>query len=331
MNGIVSPLTHLGKGTEPDIRGFHSPLFQTFEGLIVVQVRTPYPSTFSCVARDPDNGDLGVIVQSKFPCVGSIVQWAKAEVGAVATQAWANPVYGPRGLELMAEGKSATETLKTLQKEDDEEMVKHRQVGLVDAKGEAVSFTGNECMDWAGHVIGNGFCCQGNILAGESVVTAMAGAYESTDGDIIDRLFATLKAGQSQGGDRRGMQSAAILVVRKGGGYGGEIDRYVDVRVDDHPSPIVELERIFDVYDMTLLSREDPSRLLKIEGTTAIKIQKGLKALGFLESVTEDSFPQRAAEALRQFINENNFENKATEDSTIWQSVYEYLLHQANM
>lgn len=288
-----------------------------------------WPSTFSVVARDAGNGDLGVIVQSKFPAVGSMVPWAKARVGAVATQAWINTAYGPRGLELMSEGKSASETLKILLQEDSQDMVQHRQVGIIDANGNAVAYTGEMCMDWAGHIIGDGYLCQGNILAGESVIQSMAEAYEGTDGDLIDRLFAALKAGQAEGGDKRGMQSAAIYIVRHDGGYGGGNDRYVDVRVDDHPSPIEELERIFDIYDITLLSREDPSRLVSIEGQVAVRIQEALRALGYLDSVSEDSFTQKAADALQEFILMNNFENKAREDGTIWQSILDYLLREA--
>jgi uncharacterized Ntn-hydrolase superfamily protein len=286
-----------------------------------------YLSTFSTVARDPSNGDLGIIVQSKFPAVGAIVPWAQAEVGAVATQAWANSSYGPHGLELMSQGKSATETLKILIEHDDKP--EHRQVGIVDAKGRVATHTGKECMDWAGHIIGKGYSCQGNILAGESVVSSMAGAFESTEGDLINKLFASLKAGQAEGGDRRGMQSAAILVVRKGGGYEGGNDRYVDVRVDEHPSPIEELERIFDIYDMTLLNRENPSRLLKIDGDLSIKIQEALRTLGYLNAL-EEEFSDKAQDALTQWIAINNFENKAREDGTIWQSVLDYLLKDAS-
>jgi len=285
------------------------------------------PSTFSVVARDPTNGDLGIIVQSKFPAVGSVVPWAKAEIGAVATQAWANVSYGPRGLELLESGKSASVTLKALL--DDDEGREHRQVGIVDSQGNAAAHTGSECMEWAGHVIGDGFTCQGNILASEMVVTNMAEAYERTDGDLIDKLFEALNAGQAAGGDRRGMQSAAIFVVRKEGGYEGGNDRYVDVRVDEHPSPIHELERVFKLYDMTLLSREDPSHLLPIEGAISIKIQKALHTLGYLDRIDESHFLHKARDALSTWINTNNFENKARNDETIWQSVLDYLLAQA--
>ena len=291
--------------------------------------RITQPSTFSLVARDPENGDFGIIVQSKFPAVGAIVPWAAAEVGAVASQAWANVSYGPRGLDLMSSGKSAQETLKMLI--GDDEKAAHRQVGIVDSKGRAVAHTGDECMEWAGHVVGNGYICQGNILAGEDVVNDMAEAFEGAGGDLIDRLFAALNAGQAAGGDKRGMQSAAILVVRKKGGYEGGNDRYVDVRVDEHPSPIEELERIFGIYDMTLLCRENPSRLLTIEGDLSIKIQSALVALGHLDEAFPDEFPQAASIALMEFMNINNFENKARDDGTIWQSVLENLLQESGL
>jgi len=286
-------------------------------------VGSGHPSTFSVVARDPSNGDFGVIVQSKFPAVGSVVPWARAEAGAVATQAWANVSYGPRGLDLLTAGKSASQTLRSMLKDD--AGAQHRQVGIVDRKGRVVAHTGKECMSWAGHLVGKGFTCQGNILAGEDVVANMASAYETTDGDIIDKLFAALNAGQSAGGDRRGMQSAAILVVRKEGGYEGGNDRYVDVRVDEHPSPIKELERIFKIYDMTLLSREEPSNLRRIEGDLSIRIQHALVSLGYLDALSNEVFPERAKAALAEWINTNNFENKARNDGTIWQSVIDYL------
>ena len=277
--------------------------------------RVSHPSTFSIVARDPSNGDLGIIVQSKFPTVGSVVPWAKANIGAIATQAWCNVGYGPNGLELLEDGNSASKTLKILLDGDDGR--EHRQIGIVDSKGQAVSHTGKECMNWAGHVVGDEFACQGNILAGESVVSDMAEAYQKVDGDLIDKLFAGLKAGQAAGGDRRGMQSASIFIVREAGGYEGRNDRYVDVRVDEHPSPIVELERIFKIYDMTLLSREDPGTLLKIEGNVLTLIQKALVTLGYLDKIAGNEFSEKVKVALTEWTNTNNFENKAREDGTI--------------
>ena len=287
------------------------------------------PSTFSIVARDPANGDLGIIVQSKFPAVGSVVPWAKAEIGAVATQAWCNVGYGPNGLELLEAGNSASETLKILL--DGDEGREHRQIGIVDAKGQAVAHTGKECMEWAGQFVGDGYTCQGNILGGEAVIVNMAETYENTEGDLIDKLFAGLIAGQAAGGDRRGMQSASILVVREKGGYEGGNDRYVDVRVDEHPSPIEELVRIFNIYDMTLLSHEDPNLLVKIEGDLLAIIQQALVTLGYLEEGHENVFNEKTKSALSEWTNTNNFENKARDDGTIWPSVVEYLLEDADL
>jgi len=286
-------------------------------------------ATFSIVARNPENGDLGIAVQSKFPAVGAIVPWAKANVGAIATQAWANAAYGPDGLEYLSEGKSAQEALKLLLSQD--QGSEHRQVGIVDASGEVAVHTGSECMEWAGHIIGDGYCCQGNILTGPDVVGDMSRAFDDTSGDLIDKLFAALNAGQSAGGDRRGKQSSAILVVREAGGYEGGNDRYVDVRVDDHPHPIRELKRIFDLYDMTLLSREDPSDLLNIEGQVSKKIEEALVELDYLSSISQEEFTEEAERALQRFVNINNFENKARDDGKIWKSVFDYLMKQADI
>ena len=287
------------------------------------------PSTFSIVARDSVNGDLGIIVQSKFPAVGSIVPWAKANIGVIATQAWANVGYGPNGLDLLETGNSASETLKILLDGDDGR--EHRQIGIVNTNGQAVAHTGTECIEWAGHIVGEGFTCHGNILAGEEVVVDMADAFENTEGDLIDKLFAGLSAGQAAGGDRRGMQSAAVLVVREKGGYEGGNDRYVDVRVDEHPSPIEELVRIFNIYDMTLLSREDPNLLVTIEGDLLGIMQKALITLGYLEKVSENVFNGETKSALSEWINTNNFENKARDDGKIWPSVLEQLLEEARL
>jgi uncharacterized Ntn-hydrolase superfamily protein len=202
----------------------------------------PIVATFSIVARDPQTGDLGVAVQSRFFGVGAVVPYAEADVGAIATQALAEPTYGPDGLALLDHGASAEEALRALTEADTGR--ERRQLGLVDARGRAAAFTGGGTMAWAGHVVGDGYCCQGNILAGEAVVHQMARAYEATQGDFPERLVAALAAGQAAGGDKRGRQSAALLVVRREGGYRGRNDRWIDVRVDDHPKPIEELGRL---------------------------------------------------------------------------------------
>ena len=197
-------------------------------------------------AFDPDTGELGVAVQSKFIAVGSVVPWAKAEVGAVATQAWANTTYGPRGLELMAEGVSPADAIRKVTEADGQSS--RRQVGMINAKGEAATFTGDRCNAWAGGKTGKHYAVQGNILAGKEVVDAMAKAFEEGQGDLGERMIAALAAGQAAGGDTRGKQSAALLIVRKAGGYSGFNDRYRDLRVDDHAEPIDELLRIYRLH-----------------------------------------------------------------------------------
>jgi len=209
---------------------------------VCAQAESPKGGTFSIVAFDPVNQDWGVAVASKFFAVGSAVPWAKAGVGAVATQAWVNTSLGPRGLALLEQGADAETALKILVASDSGRA--QRQVGIVDAKGNAATYTGEKCNAWAGGVEGVNFVCQGNILAGEKVVKAMAKAFETGKGELAERLLAALEAGDVAGGDSRGRQSAAILVVRSGGGYGGWDDRYLDTRVDDNPQPIKELRRM---------------------------------------------------------------------------------------
>lgn len=210
----------------------------------------PPVATFSVVGFDPETGDLGVAVQSKFFGVGSVVPWAKAKVGAIATQSYANVAYGPDGLALLAAGKTAKETLKQLTDVDDRR--DSRQAGIVDAKGTSASFTGAKCNAWAGHREGTNFCVQGNILASENVVKAMAAGFENArkveGSELADWLMASLEAGQAEGGDTRGKQSAALLVVREKSGYGNANDRYIDLRVEDHPEPIQELARLLEMH-----------------------------------------------------------------------------------
>jgi uncharacterized Ntn-hydrolase superfamily protein len=286
----------------------------------------PRFGTFSIVAHDRDLGTWGVAVQSRFIAVGSVVPFARAGTGAVATQALANVAYGPDGLALLARGRSAEEAVRELTSADPER--DHRQIGVVDAKGRASAFTGSKCMDWAGHEVGDGFTCQGNILFGAAVVRAMARAYESTPGDLLDRLLAALAAGQREGGDRRGMQSAALLAVREGGGYGGT-DGWVDLRVDDHPSPIEELQRAFRLYDLTMLSREDPATLVPISGEVASALQHDLSVLGFYTGRFTGSWDEASQAAFARFIGEHNFENKQREDGKVWPSVLRYLKERA--
>jgi len=283
--------------------------------------------TFSIVACDRESETWGIAVQSKFISVGAVVPFAEAGVGALATQALANVGYGPEGLALLRKGTSAAEVVKRLTDADtgrDE-----RQLGVVDAKGGAASFTGSKCMDWAGHEVGDGFACQGNILFGPGVVRAMARTYESTGGDILDRLLAALAAGQREGGDRRGMQAAALFAVRKGGGYQGGNDRWVDLRVDEHPSPIEELKRIFKIYDLTMLSREDAATLLTIDDNLAQALQHDLSVLGYYTGRFTGRWDAASQAAFSRFLGEQNFENKARDDGKVWPSIVHFLKERA--
>lgn len=211
-------------------------------------------ATFSIVAHDPETGDLGVAVQSKFFAVGAVVPYAAAGIGAVATQSYANTTFGPRGLQMLGNGSPPQQVIDALLADDAERDA--RQIGVIDAQGNAATFTGAGCLTWAGGRTGEHYAVQGNILAGPEVVDAMASAFEQATGDLASRMVAALAAGQEAGGDARGRQSAALLVVRDGGGYGGFDDRYIELRVDDHDTPIVELRRLLGIRHAALLGEQ---------------------------------------------------------------------------
>jgi uncharacterized Ntn-hydrolase superfamily protein len=269
--------------------------------------------TFSILAADPAAGDWGVAVASKFPCVGAVVPWAKARVGAVATQSWANTSLGPDGLRLMGEGVPAEDALRRLL--DQDEGRQDRQVGFVDSAGRAATFTGPKCMEWAGGVAGDGFAAQGNILAGGDVVAELARVFMEADGDLCDRLLAALLAGDSAGGDRRGRQSAALLVVREGGGYEGRNDRYIDLRVDDHPDAPRELARIFEVWDTTMLIRNDP--LLPATPELVADLQRRLAALGEYTDEPSGVYDDATREAVTNWAGEHNLEGRLRDDDQL--------------
>ena len=277
-------------------------------------------ATFSIVAFDPETESLGVAVQSKFLAVGSVVPWARAGVGAVATQAMANYNYGPRGLDLMSEGNSAEQTVEALTSADEDR--EHRQVGLVDARGRASTFTGSECFDWAGGVTGEHYAAQGNILVGKETVGAMASAYEETDGDLATRLLGALDAGQGAGGDSRGKQSAALLVVREGGGYGGDNDRVVDLRVDDHPDPIRELIRIHDLHTL-YFGETSPDDVIAVDGDVRAEVADALLRAGYLDG--PDVGNDVLFDALGAYIRTENFEEREQQRGYLDRAVLEYL------
>jgi uncharacterized Ntn-hydrolase superfamily protein len=216
--------------------------------------------TFSIVGYDPVNGDWGVAVASRYFSVGGVVPWAEAGVGAVATQANVNVGYGPRALELLRQGLSAKAVIAKLLAEDKFPPTDGRQVAVIDGKGNVAAYTGPNAPNWAGDRQGKTWSAQGNILVGPQVVEAMGRAFESTPGELAEKLFAALKAGDDAGGDSRGKQSASMLVVRKGGGRNINNDRYVYINVDDNPQPIPELRRLLDL-NLGLLYSEKVGRL----------------------------------------------------------------------
>ena len=210
------------------------------------QVSEPSISTYSIVARDQQTGELGVAVQSKFIAVGSVVPYALADVGAIASQAWGNTRYGPAGLDLLTRGKTAEEVVRLMTKADPNR--EHRQLAVIGIDGNASIFTGKECKDWAGGKTGVNYAVQGNLLTAAEVIQAMSTGFEESNGTLAERMIASLHAGQQAGGDKRGKQSAALLIVKRGWGYGGLNDRFRDLRVDDHPFPVKELERIYYLH-----------------------------------------------------------------------------------
>jgi uncharacterized Ntn-hydrolase superfamily protein len=234
--------------------------------------------TFSIVAVDDATGDLGVAVASKYLAVGSVVPWARAGTGAIATQAWANVRYGPDGLALLELGLDPDAVVARLIRDDQGRT--ERQLGIVDRQGRAATYTGESCMPWAGGRTAHGVAVQGNILVGPEVVDAMLDTYRASAGPFADRLLASLLAGDRAGGDRRGRQSAALLIVRIEGGYGGANDRLIDLRVDDHPDPVPELTRVHAVGRL-LSERPDPDDLVPIDEALADELTARLTRAGW--------------------------------------------------
>ena len=280
--------------------------------------------TFSIVAWDPDASRLpewGVAVASKFLAVGAVVPWAEAGAGALATQAFANLQYGPAGLDRLRRGVPASDVVDELTAADEERA--HRQLGVVDARGSAASFTGAECFDWAGHVTGSGYCCQGNILAGAEVVQRMAESFESSTGELALRLLAALAAGESAGGDRRGRQSAAMVVVREGSGYGGGTDRAVDLRVDDHLEPVGELERLFDLHRL-LFPRPETLDFIAIDDVLAGELRQLLMNLGY-DPGSGTGFDVALKQALFAYVGTENLEERWSDGSQVERMVLEHI------
>ena len=290
--------------------------------------------TYSIVAYDSVTGDLGVAVQSKFPNVGGLVPWARAGVGAVATQSLSNTDYGEKGLELIARGATAPEAMRIIMRSDTRPS--QRQVGMVDARGNAASWTGDSTFDWAGGrtggaggqaggkgqmIVGHGYAAQANIMVSDATVRNMADAFERTRGSLADRLIAALVAGQAGGGDRRGMQSAALLVVRANAGYLGTTDRYIDIRVYDAPDPIKELQRLYALHKLYFFTT-DSADLIAI--TPAL--QKELEAILLVEpanqkekwlAAPQSSLNETFLTALANFMYWENYDVRVRMDGRI--------------
>ncbi|ADI14811.1 DUF1028 domain-containing protein [Truepera radiovictrix] len=278
-------------------------------------------STFSIVARDPETGDLGVATASKFLAVGAVVPYAEAGVGAVATQSYANTTFGPRTIMALRGGISLELIHQAFAETDPQHA--QRQYGLVDAHGHSFTFTGDACHPWAGGQCGENYAAQGNLLTGPEVIGALVTTFQETTGPLAERLVAALAAGDAAGGDKRGRQSAALLVVRQEGGYGGFNDRYLDLRVDDHAHPVEELRRLLGLHRL-LFERPKPEALLEIDAALAKRVQEGLVRAGYLERAAE-TWDERAEAALQAFAGVENLEERLVEPGRIDPEVLAHL------
>ncbi|HEX7255914.1 MAG TPA: DUF1028 domain-containing protein [Gaiellaceae bacterium] len=262
--------------------------------------RSPLVATYSIAACDLDAGRWAVATQSKFLGVGSVVPWAEPQAGAVATQAYANPRYGPDGLALLRQGLSAGEVVERLTSADDGR--EHRQLGVVDAQGGSSSFTGSECHDWAGGHTGPGYAAQGNILVSANTVDAIAETFEATAGRLLEeRLLDCLDAGQAAGGDSRGQQSAALLVVEKDGGYAGLFDVVFDLRVDDHERPLEELRRLHALH-VALFGQTPKEEWLPVDEELSGELRERLVRLGFEGDLPDALFRWAGNENLEERV-----------------------------
>ncbi len=260
----------------------------------------PVVATYSIAACDVGTGEWGVATQSKFLAVGSVVPWAEPHVGAIATQAYANPRYGPEGLNLLRAGRPAEEVVAALTAGDAER--EHRQLGVVDGKGRGATFTGTECNDWAGGRVGDGYAAQGNILVSGETVEAIAATFEANaGGPLAKRLIECLAAGQAAGGDSRGQQSAALLVVAKDGGYGALSNILVDLRVDDHEHPIPELQRLYGLHQ-AIFGKTPRNEWLDVDESLGAELRERLARLGYEGELGETLFHWGGRENLEERI-----------------------------
>jgi len=280
-------------------------------------------NTFSIVAKDPKTGEFGIAVQSKFLACGAVVSWAKAPFGAIATQSYANLDYGEVGLKLLEKGYSAQKTLEALLALDADNSA--RQVGIVDKDGNAVSYTGDGCNAWAGHITGENYCCQGNILAGEDVVKNMSESFlKNAHLPLPERLVEALAAGQEAGGDKRGMQAAGLLVVKEGGSYGGYNDRMIDLRVDDAPEPIEKLKDLLYMHRL-FFGETLPDDIKAVDNEIGTRLQNGLKARGFYSGEINGLFDDATKKAFESYCGHDNFEERLLSNGKIDMAVLRYM------
>lgn len=263
--------------------------------------------TFSIAAYDPNSQAFGVAVASKFLAVASVVSWARADAGAVATQALGKVSFGPDGLSMMATGRSAQETLAALLAADPQR--DHRQVGIVDRHGGAAAHSGTSCFDWKGHHVGEGFTCQGNILTGPETIAAMADAFAAAKGELADRLMAALLAGDEAGGDKRGKQSAGLLVVKANGGYGGDNDRYLDLRVDDDPEPVTRLRSLVATHHL-FFGAVNPEDQLIINADIARELQAIMRTGGYRQAEPDGVWDDASIQAFWALVGNENLEER---------------------
>jgi uncharacterized Ntn-hydrolase superfamily protein len=283
-------------------------------------------ATFSIVARDPLTGEIGIAVSSKFLAVGSAVPWARANVGAIATQALANLEFGPVGLDLLQKGYSAQKVCDSLKARDPH--IEDRQFGIVDSKGRSATFTGKNCFDYAGGIAEENLACQGNILVGKDTVNTLAKTFKSTQGSLAYRLVKALEAAQEAGGDKRGRQSAALLVVKANGSYGGYNDRYIDLRVDDDPQPIKKLMALLHLHQMYFNKTAEEDKLM-IDSKIALKIQEALKSLGYYKGQLNGEYNDQTRKAFDNFCGWENFEERVNEGLIVDKNVLDVLLKKA--
>ncbi len=270
--------------------------------------------TFSIIGFDPDNGDLGIAVHSKFPNVRATIPFAQAGIGAIATQSYCNTSFGPKGLELLNNGASPQQAVDILIQNDADR--DYRQLGIIDAQGNSANYTGAKCFDWAGAFIGENFSVQGNVLTGENVIKEMARGFIEQQGPLTRKLMHALLMGQKTGGDRRGQQSAALLVVRKNGGYGGFDDRYTDISVYDHVQPVEELYRLYQIHRLTYFTSKKKD-LIQINTKIASEIQTIMSQRGFYSGEINGEFNDVSQQALHDFMGWENYDARIRNDDLI--------------